>query len=68
MRNKCVAGLFTIVVVMILSGCSAGNYSEPVRSVDVNRTYKKVDPSPAVVAEYYDLNLKLDTENDRGQG
>ena len=31
----------------------------------MKRTYEKVDPSPAVVADSYDLRLKLDTENDR---
>ena len=65
MRIKYAIGLFTISVVMMFSGCSAGNFSEPVRPVDVNRTYEKIDPSPAVVADYYDLDLKLDTENDR---
>ena len=65
MRHKCVAGLLTIAVVMMLSGCGAGNYPEPKPSVTVNRTYEKVDPSPAVVADFYDLSLKLDTENDR---
>lgn len=65
MRNKCVAGLFTIAVVMMISGCGAGNFPEPVPPVDVNRTYEKVDPSPAAAADFYDLRLKLDTENDR---
>ena len=65
MRHKCVAGLLTIAVVMMLSGCGAGNYPEPKPSVTVNRTYEKVDPSPAVVADFYDLSLKIDTENDR---
>ena len=65
MRNKCVACLLTIAVVMMLSGCGAGNYPEPAPSVTVNRTYEKVDPSPAVVADFYDLSLKIDTENDR---
>ncbi len=65
MRNKCVAGLFTIAVVIMLSGCGAGNYPEPAPPVTVNRTYEKVDPSPAVVADFYDLSLKIDTENDR---
>ena len=65
MRNKCVAGLFTIAVVMMLSGCGVGKYPEPAPSVTVNRTYEKVDPSPAVVADFYDLSLKIDTENDR---
>ena len=50
---------------MMFSGCSTGNYPEPERPVDVNRTYEKVDPSPAAVADSYDLSLKLDTENDR---
>lgn len=49
----------------MFSGCSTGNYPEPERPVDVNRTYEKVDPSPAAVADSYDLSLKLDTENDR---
>ncbi len=31
----------------------------------MKRTYEKVDPSPAVTADFYDLRLKLDTENDR---
>ena len=52
MRNECVAGLFTLAVVMVLSGCRAGNYPEPVPPVTVNRTYEKVDPSPAVVADF----------------
>ena len=64
MRNECVAGLFTLAVVMVLSGCRAGNYPEPVPPVTVNRTYEKVDPSPAVVADFYDLRLKIDTEKD----
>ncbi len=49
----------------MLSGCGAGNYPEPMPSVTVNRTYEKIEPSPAVVADFYDLSLKLDTENDR---
>ena len=64
MRNECVAGLFTLAIVMVLSGCRAGNYPEPVPPVTVNRTYEKVDPSPAVVADFYDLRLKIDTEKD----
>lgn len=59
MRNECVAGLFTLAVVMVLSGCRAGNYPEPVPPVTVNRTYEKVDPSPAVVA---DLCIAADAE------
>ncbi len=50
---------------MALSGCGAGNYPEPVMPAAVNRTYEKVDPSPAVTADFYDLSLKIDTENDR---
>ena len=65
MRTKRVAGLFAIAVIMVFSGCGAGNYPEPVPPVDVNRTYEKVDPSPAVVADFYDLGLIIDTENDR---
>ena len=38
---------------------------EPERPVEVNRTYEKIDSSPAVEAPSYDLNLKIDTENDR---
>ncbi len=64
MGNKCVAGLFSIAVVMMISGCGAGNLPEPVPPVDVNRTYEKVDPSPAAAADFYDLRLKLDTEKD----
>ena len=64
MRIKYVTGLLTIAVVMILSGCRAGNHPEPVPPVTVNRTYEKVDPSPAVVADFYDLRLKIDTEKD----
>ena len=65
MRIKYAIGLLIISVVMMFSGCSTGNYPEPERPVDVNRTYEKVDPSPAAVADSYDLSLKLDTENDR---
>ena len=65
MRIKCMTGIFSIAVVMMLSGCGAGNSPEPEPSVAVKRTYEKVDPSPAVVADSYDLRLKLDTENDR---
>ena len=54
-----------LICVSLLSGCGAGNYPEPVPSVTVNRTYEKVDPSPAAAADFYDLSLKLDTENDR---
>ena len=50
MKNKCAAGLFTIAVVMMISGCGAGNVPEPVPPVVVNRTYEKVDPSPAAAA------------------
>lgn len=65
MRIKCVTGLFAIAAVMMLSGFEAGNFPEPVPPVVVNRTYEKVAPSPAVVADFYDLSLTLDTENDR---
>ena len=65
MRMKYVTCLFIIAAVMMLSGCGAGNSPEPEPSVAVKRTYEKVDPSPAVVADSYDLRLKLDTENDR---
>ena len=65
MSKKCVVGLFSIIVIAMLSGCGAGNNPEPAPSVDVNRSYEKVDSSPAVVADFYDLRLKIDTENDR---
>ncbi len=65
MRIKCAVCLFSMTVVMMLSGCGAGNNPEPAQPVVVNRTYEKVDPSPAVVADFYDLRLKIDTENDR---
>ena len=55
----------TIAVVMMISGCRAGNPPEPVQRVAVNRTYEKVDLSPAVTADFYDLYLEIDTENDR---
>ena len=65
MRKKVAAGLFFITVIMMLSGCGAGNNPEPALPVEVNRSYEKVDPSPAVVADFYDLRLKIDTETDR---
>ena len=39
--------------------------AEPERPVEVNRTYEKIDPSPAASVVCYDLSLKLDTQNDR---
>lgn len=39
--------------------------AEPERPVEVNRTYEKIDPSPAATVVSYDLSLKLDTQNDR---
>ncbi len=65
MKNKCAAVYFTIAIVMTISGCSTGSYPEPVIPAAVNRTYEKVDPSPAVTADFYDLSLIIDTENDR---
>ena len=39
--------------------------AEPERPVEVNRTYERIDPSPAASVVCYDLSLKLDTQNDR---
>ncbi len=50
---------------MIISGCGADYLPEAVPSVFVQRTYEKIEPSPAVTAVSYDLRLKIDTEQDR---
>ncbi len=48
----------------MLAACGLGTTART-QPIEVNRTYEKIDPSPAVEAPSYDLNLKIDTENDR---
>lgn len=65
MRKPFTPAILTLTAVLLLSGCGARSYPEPEQRVEVERTYEKVDPSPAVIADFYDMHLKLDTENDR---
>ena len=65
MKKNCAACLLAFTVIMTLFGCGGGNYPEPTPPVVVNRTYEKVETSPAVVADSYNLSLIIDTENDR---
>ena len=65
MKKTFTPAIITLVAVLLLSGCGARNYSVREQQVEVHRTYEKIDPSPAVTADFYDLHLKLDTENDR---
>ncbi len=72
MKKRSIIGIFATVITVMLVVCSSGaaaqstpDLPEPEAPVEVNRTYEKIDPSPAVEAPSYDLNLKIDTENDR---
>ena len=72
MKKRSIIGIFATVITVMLVVCSSGTADqltfdppEPEAPVEVNRTYEKIDPSPAVEAPSYDLNLKIDTENDR---
>ena len=57
--------IFMTFSLTVLPGCGKDYSSDMERPVEVNRTYEKIDPSPAVIPTFYDLKLKLDTQNDR---
>ena len=63
--RKTMTVIFAAVVLTVMAGCG-NDYGENVEPRnEVNRTYEKIDPSPAVTATFYDLKLKLDTQDDR---
>lgn len=63
-EKRSIIGIFAIAAGAMLAACGLGTTART-QPVEVNRTYEKIDPSPAVEAPSYDLNLKIDTENDR---
>ena len=57
MKKTFTPAIITLAAVLLLSGCGARNYSVREQQVEVHRTYEKIDPSPAVIADFYDLLL-----------
>ena len=61
---KAIAVILAAVGLAALSGCGE-KYGNMEPQVEVSRTYDQIDPSPAVIPTFYDINLKLDTQDDR---
>ena len=62
---KIIAVIFAAVTLTALSGCAKDYGSNMEPRAEVNRTYEKIAPAPAVIATAYDISLKLDTQDDR---
>ena len=67
MKNaiKSIAVILIAVGLTALTGCGKDYGSKIERREEVNRTYEKIDPSPAVTPTFYNIKLKLDTQDDR---
>ena len=63
--KKAIAVILAAFALTTLSGCGKDYGSKIEPRAEVNRTYEKIDPSPAVTPTSYDMKLKLDTQDDR---
>ena len=63
--KKIIAIILAAFTLTALSGCAKDYGSNIEPRAEVNRTYEKIVPAPAVIATSYDISMKLDTQNDR---
>ena len=62
---KAMAVVLAAFGLTVLSGCGKDYGSNIEPQAEVNRTYEKIEPSPSVTPTFYDIKLKLDTQDDR---